>query len=70
MERTKLGLDPLPKKTRKDVFREEMNAVVPFGNPVSLIQPHARRAHKGLGGGPPFAMVAMLRIQFVQLRAS
>jgi IS5 family transposase len=26
------GLDPLPKKTRKEVFLDEMNLVVPWGS--------------------------------------
>lgn len=29
MDQYPLGLDPLPKKTRKEVFLDEMNQVVP-----------------------------------------
>lgn len=51
-----LGLDPLHKKTRKEVFLEEMDKVVPWQALVALIQPHARGAHQALGGRPPFAV--------------
>jgi transposase, IS5 family len=67
MEQTTFGLDPLPKKTRKEVFLEEMNAVVPWGELVSLIQPHVRGAHQALGGRPPFPVMTMLRIHCLQL---
>ena len=47
MDQITLGLDPLPKKTRK-VFLDEMNQVVPWAALVSLIQPHARGATRRL----------------------
>ena len=50
------GLDPLPRKTRKEVFLDEMNQVLPWSVLVTLIQPHARGAHQALGGRPPFAV--------------
>jgi len=62
-----LGLDPLPKKTRKEVFLDEMNQVVPWSVRVTMIQPHARGARQALGGGPPFAVETMLRIHRLQL---
>lgn len=43
-----LGLDPLPKKARKEVSLDEMNRVVPWAALVSLIQPHACGAHRGV----------------------
>ena len=67
MDQINLGLDPLPKKTRKEVFLEEMNQVVPWSTLVALIQPHARGAHQALGGRPPFAVETMLRIHCLQL---
>lgn len=67
MDQYTLGLDPLPKKTRKEVFLEEMNQVVPWSTLVALIQPHARGAHQALGGRPPFAVETMLRIHCLQL---
>ena len=67
MDQITLGLDPLPKKTRKEVFLDEMNQVVPWAALVALIQPHARGAHQALGGRPPFAVETMLRIHCLQL---
>ncbi|AVP59058.1 IS5 family transposase [Pulveribacter suum] len=67
MNQITLGLDPLPKKTRKEVFLEEMDQVVPWNALVALIQPHARGAHQALGGRPPFAVETMLRIHCLQL---
>lgn len=67
MEQINLGLDPLPKKTRKEVFLDEMNQVVPWCALVALILPHARGAHQALGGRPPFPIETMLRIHCLQL---
>lgn len=67
MDQITLGLDPLPKKTRKEVFLDEMNQVVPWSALVALIQPHARGAHQALGGRPPFPIETMLRIHCLQL---
>ena len=67
MDQMTFGLDPLPKKTRKEIFLDEMNQVVPWVELVALIQPHARGAHQALGGRPPFPIETMLRIHCVQL---
>ena len=67
MDQITLGLDPLPKKTRKQVFLEEMNQVVPWAELVALIAPFARGAHQALGGRPPFPIEIMLRIHCLQL---
>jgi IS5 family transposase len=67
MTQMNFGLEPLPKKTRKEVFLEEMNLVVPWGELVRLIQPHARGAYQALGGRPPFPIETMLRIHCLQL---
>lgn len=45
MNQTTLGFEPLHKKTRKEVFLQEMERVVPWAELVALIQPHARGAH-------------------------
>ena len=66
-EQQMLGFDPLPKRTRKGIFLEEMNRVVPWAALVGLIQPHARGAHQALGGRQPFAVETMLRIHCLQL---
>ena len=67
MDQYTLGLDPLPKKTRKEVFLDEMNQVVPWATLVALIAPFARGAHQALGGRPPFPIETMLRIHCLQL---
>jgi IS5 family transposase len=67
MDQITLGLDPLPKKTRKEVFLDEMNQVVPWAELVALIQPDVRGAHQALGGRPPFPIETMLRIHCLQL---
>lgn len=67
MNQTNVGFDPVHKKTRKEVFLEEMDRVVPWAQLVALITPHARGAHQALGGRPAFAVEVMLRIHCLQL---
>jgi IS5 family transposase len=67
MNQALFGFDPLPKKTCKEVFLEEMNRVVPWSQLVALIAPHARGARQALGGRPAFAVEVMLRIHCLQL---
>ena len=67
MDQYTLSLEPLPKKTRKEVFLDEMNQVVPWVTLVALIAPFARGAHQALGGRPPFPIETMLRIHCLQL---
>ena len=62
-----LDLDPLPKKTRKEVFLDEMNQFVSWAVLVALVAPFARGAHQALGGRPPFPIETMLRIHYLQL---
>jgi hypothetical protein len=53
------------KRMRKREFLDEMNLVVPWVEPVSLIAPHAPAA--GVKDGrPPFAVETMLCIHFLQ----
>lgn len=59
------GFERKTKRTRKREFLDEMNLVVPWGELVSLIAPHAP-APGAKGGRPPFAVETMLRIHFVQ----
>jgi len=53
-------------KTRKRVFLEQMDQVVPWSDLVSLIAPHARIGRSAKGGRPPFRVETMLRIHFLQ----
>ena len=51
------------KKTRKQVFLEEMEQVVPWAEFVELIAPYYP---EGKTGRPPFALQTMLRVHFLQ----
>ena len=57
------GFELVTKRTRKREFLDEMNLVVPWSELVGLIQPHAPT---GKTGRPPFAVLTMLRIHFMQ----
>ena len=63
MKQQDLGLNLSTRRTRKAVFLDEMNLVVPWTDLLSLIEPHAPRAKTGR---PPFELVTMLRIHFLQ----
>jgi IS5 family transposase len=64
------GYELITKRTRKRIFLEEMNLVVPWTELVGLIQPHAspeptaKLTNKG--GRPAFRVETMLRIHFLQ----
>lgn len=60
------GFGLVTKRTRKRVFLDEMNLVVPWRELVSLIQPFAAKASGAKGGRPPFPVETMLRIHFLQ----
>jgi IS5 family transposase len=63
MKQADLGLDLSSKRTRKRLFLDEMERVVPWGELVALIEPHYPR---GKTGRPPFGIGVMLRIHFLQ----
>jgi hypothetical protein len=63
MTQQDLGLNLSMRRTRKAVSLDEMNLVVPWTELLSLIAPHAPRAKTGR---PPFELVTMLRIHFLQ----
>jgi len=52
-----------PKQTRREKFFLEMEAVVPWGRLLSVIEPHYPKAGNGRR---PFELPAMLRIHFMQ----
>ena len=60
------GFELVTKRTRKRVFLEEMNVVVPWRQLVGLIEPFAPSGTGGKGGRPSFAVETMLRIHFLQ----
>jgi hypothetical protein len=67
MNQTNFGLDPVPNKTRKKVFLEDLDQEVPWTQLVALITPHVRGAHEPLVGRPPLPVEVMLRIHCLQL---
>ena len=60
------GFELKPKRTRKRVFLDEMNQVVPWQDLVALIKPFAKEGTTAKGGRPAFAVETMLRIHFLQ----
>ena len=63
MKQTALNLNLKLKKTRKQVFLEQMEQVVPWAALVELIAPYYPQ---GKIGRPPFSLHTMLRIHFMQ----
>lgn len=63
MKQADLGLDLTHRKTRKAVFLDEMDRVVPWAQLLALIEPHAPRKDRGR---PPFGIEVMLRIHYLQ----
>lgn len=63
MTQQELGLNLSTRRRRKAVFLDEMNLVVQWTQLLALIAPHAPRAKTGR---PPFELVTMLRIHFLQ----
>ena len=59
------GFERRAKRTRKRIFLQEMDAVVPWAELVALIEPHAPKPGPK-GGRPGFAVETMLRIHFLQ----
>ena len=63
MKQAILNLSLSLKKTRKQVFLEQMDQVVPWAALVELIAPYYP---EGRTGRPPFSLLTMLRIHFLQ----
>lgn len=63
MQQTSLNLNLSLKKTRKQVFLEEMEQVVPWAALVERIAPYYP---EGKNGRPPFSLQTMLRVHFMQ----
>ena len=57
-----IGFELVTKRTRKRVFLDEMNLVVPWTELVGLIDPFASSGTTAKGGRPAFAVETMLRI--------
>ena len=63
MKQAALNLSLIVKKTRKQVFLEQMDQVVPWAALEELIAPYYPEGRKGR---PPFSLLTMLRIHFMQ----
>jgi transposase, IS5 family len=63
MKQASLGLGQSSKRTRRRVFLDEMDCVVPWSELVALISPYMP---EGRRGRPPFAVEVMLRVHFMQ----
>ena len=63
MKQAMLSLDLSVKKTRKQVFLEQMEQVVPWAALVELIAPYYP---EGRTGRPPLSLHTMLRVHFMQ----
>ena len=63
MKQVVLKMDLNLKKTRKQVFLEQMEQVVPWADLVELIAPYYP---EGKTGRPPFSLHTMLRTHFMQ----
>jgi IS5 family transposase len=63
MKQAALNLNLNVKKTRKQVFLEQMEQVVPWAELVELIAPYYP---EGKTGRPPFSLQTMLRTHFMQ----
>jgi len=64
MKQASLGLKLTAKQTRKQIFLDQMDRVVPWAALVELIAPYYP---EGRTGRPPFALETMLRVHFLQL---
>lgn len=58
-----MAWDGKKKRTRREVFLSEMDAVIPWDRLIQLIEPYYP---KGEGGRPPMPLPVMLRIYFMQ----
>jgi transposase, IS5 family len=63
MKQATFNLDLSAKKTRKQVLLDQMEKVVPWAALVELIAPYYP---EGKTGRPPFSLMSMLRIHFMQ----
>lgn len=65
IKQTALNLNLSVKKTRKREFLEQMEQVVPWAALVELIAPYYP---EGGTGRPPFSLLTILRVHFMQQR--
>ena len=61
-----VGFERYHKTTRRERFLKEMEAIIPWGELVSLIEPHYPRLSAGQAGRRPVGVERLLRIHFIQ----
>ena len=57
------GFEKFARKSRRELFLDEMDKIVPWGGLVALVEPHYP---KGDNGRPPVGLERMLRLYFLQ----
>jgi len=57
------GFEKFARKSRRELFLEEMDKIVPWGGLVALVEPYYP---KGESGRPPVGLERMLRLYFLQ----
>jgi IS5 family transposase len=57
------GFEHYARPTKRDVFLNTMERIVPWADLCSVVQPHYP---KGEGGRPPIGLERMMRMLFVQ----
>jgi IS5 family transposase len=57
------GFEPYRRPTKRDVFLQTMEQIVPWPQLCTVVEPHYP---KGQGGRPPVGLERMLRMHFVQ----
>ena len=60
------GFEINKKRTKKQVFLEEMDTIVPWKKMVELIKPYTAYSEIKQKGRPPFPIETMMRIHFMQ----
>jgi IS5 family transposase len=63
MKQSSFDLNLITRRTRKQVFLQQMDTVVPWAALVELIAPYYS---DGRNGRPPFPLETMLRVHFIQ----
>jgi transposase, IS5 family len=63
MKQSSFDLNLITRRTRKQVFLQQMDTVVPWAALVELIAPYYS---EGRNGRPPFPLETMLRVHFMQ----
>ena len=62
------GFTPAPRKTRKALFLEKMERIVPWADIEAIIRPYyPAEQSRSQGGRPAFPLATMLRLHYLQI---